>query len=228
MSTTVTGTEAILTAQSDTAFAETLVASGNLDIEQFTDEINRLLKMSWGEDWGNFQLDEPVGNEPENIPIPVITYDFTERIRSATHRSLDPILFDTIVDKDNSQIVKLYRSWFDICFVFSVYHISNKECIKILSELEAFLFAYKGHFKNLGVSEMIFQKEVKPTVKTRWSTQVVQRQVEYLVRIERITQVRSNVIKDITMTDTSTTNSPLHGQSKMMDHYMALQKTNSK
>lgn len=213
-----------LSAQSDAAFADTLVASGNLDVEGLTDEIGRLLKMSWGEDWGTFQLDEPLGNDPEQISIPIITYDFQERVRSESHRSLDPILFDTVVDTENKQIVKLYRSWFDICLVFSAYHTNNRECIQLMSELEAFLFAYKGHFKNLGISDLIFQKEVKPTVKTRWSTQVVERQIQYLVRIERITQVRSGVINDITMKDTTTTKSPLYGGSAMMDHYMAQHK----
>lgn len=216
-----------LSAQENTLFADTLVASGNLDVEQLTDEIGRLLKMSWGEEWGSFQLDEPLGNDPEEILIPIITYDFLDRVRSETHRSLDPILFDSFVDKDNNQVVKLYRNWFDINLVFSAYHINNKECIQLISELEAFLFAYKGHFKNLGISDLIFQREVKPTVKTRWSKQVVQRQIQYLVRIERITQVRSNVVKDIAMRDTTLTNSSLHGGSAMLDHYMAQQKNNS-
>lgn len=216
-----------LTQQEDTLFADTLVASGNIDVEQLTDEIGRLLKMSWGEDWGSFQLEEPLGNDPEDIPMPIITYDFLDRVRSETHRSLDPILFDSIMDKDNNQIVKLYRSWFDISLVFSVYHINNRECIHLLSDLEAFLFAYKGHFKNLGISDLIFQKEVQPTVKTKWSKQVVQRQILYLVRIERITQIRSNITNKIAMNDTTTTTSPLYGSSAMMDHYLAQQKNNS-
>lgn len=213
--------------QGNTLIADTLVASGNIDIEELTDEIDRLLKMSWGEDWGTFQLDEPLGNDPEEISIPIITYDFQERVRSESHRSLDPILFDTIVDTENKQIVKLYRSWFDISLVFSAYHTSNRECLRLMAELEAFLFAYKGHFKNLGISDLIFQKEVKPTVKTRWSTKVVERQILYLVRIERITKIRSSVINDIAMKDTSRTNSPLYGGSKMMDHYLAQHKNNS-
>lgn len=217
----------LLTKQEGASFDDTLVASGNLDVEQLTDEISRLLKMSWGEDWGSFQLDEPLGNDPEDIPIPIITYDFIDRVRSATHKSLDPVLFDSIVDKENSQIVKLYRSWFDIQLLFSVYHVANRECIHLLSELEAFLFAYKGHFKDLGISDLIFQRETQPMVETRWSKQVVRRQIQYLVRIERITQVRSNVVKDIAMRDTTKTNSPLLGGSAMLDHYMAQQKNNS-
>lgn len=206
-------------------YTDTLVASGNLDLESFSDEINRLLKLSWGEDWGEFQLEEPTGNDPEEIKLPIITYDFLERVRSKSHPSLDPVHFDTFVDEENEQLVKVYRSWFDVEFIFSTYHTSNREALQISSDLEAFLFTYKSHLKRLGLSEIIFQKELRPSVKTKWSKQVVQRQLLYLVRIERITQVRSDVIKDITMRDTDVVpTSPLFGGSKMLGHYLEQQK----
>lgn len=202
-------------------YTDTLVAEGNLDLEAFSDEINRLLKLSWGDDWGDFQLEEPTGNDPDDIALPIITYDFLERVRSASHPSLDPVHFDSFTDEPNRQIVKLYRSWFDVELVFSAFHTSNREAIQLTSDLEAFLFTYKSHFKKLGLSELIFKKELKPTVKTRWSKQVVHRQLQYLVRIERITQVRSGVINDITMRDTDVEpTSPLFGGSKMLGHYL--------
>ena len=200
--------------------SDTLVAHGNLDIEGFTDELSTLLKKAWGDDWGTFQLEEPTGDEPEETKLPIITYDYNSRRRSKTHSSLDPVLFDSFTDKENSQIVKVHRQWFDVTMSFKIFHETNREAMELMADLEAFLFTYKGHLKKLGVSELIFEEEKKPDVKTKWNKPVVQRELVYLIRIERIYEQRLNIAERIELKDTDTkTGNPMFGNSAILQHY---------
>lgn len=206
-------------------FSDTLVVKGNLNIEQFAEEVSRLLQKAWGQDWGTFHLDEPVGDEAESTRLPVITYDYVNRIRSKSHPSLDPILFDTFKDVDNNQIVKLYRQWFDVELVFRIYHKKNRDALELMADFENFLFLYKGHMKNLGLSEIIFKEELKPEVKSRWNTPVVERSLVYSVRIERITEQRATTNKVIgTDVRAEYGLQPSYGGNEIMRHYEEMQR----
>lgn len=174
-------------------------ARGSMDIDQFTDAIGTLLRKAWGEQWGEFTFDEPIGNDSERIILPKITFDVFDRIRSKTHKSLDPLLFDQRRDPDNpDSFIKIYRMWFDVELEFKIYHTTNRECKVLMDDFEEFLFIYKQYLKEHGISDIIFLAETRPQVVTRWNKQLSERSLRYLVRTERITTVRSNTLKDIT------------------------------
>lgn len=173
-------------------------ARGSMDIEAFTDAISGLLKKAWGEGWGEFIFEEPIGNDPERVILPKITFDTYERIRSKSHKSLDPILFDQRRDPDNPDtFLKIYRMWFDVEIDFKVYATTNREAKILMDQFEEFLFIYKSHLKSLGISDIIFLAETRPQVVTKWNKQLSERNLRYLVRIERITTVRSKTFKEI-------------------------------
>lgn len=174
------------------------MSSGNLDIEEFTDRITELTALAWGEDWGTFTIEEPTGNAPEHILLPVITFDTHKRIRSTSHSSLDPVLFDSFRDPHDSNVqVKLYRMWFDVEVEFKIHHESNRAARMLMDEFEGFLFTYKSYLKELGISDMYFLSEEPPTVVTKWQKNFSQRTLRYLVRIERITTIRSNILNEV-------------------------------
>lgn len=190
-------------------------AEGSLDYDQFTDEINRLLRLAWGDDWGTFTEDEPTGTDGNDVPVPVITFDLESRKRTKYGvKSLEPVHFDTIPDPENpAHSMKLYRQWFDVEMVFRVFHNTNRAARLLMEEFEDFLFTYKSHLKHIGISELVFQEEKKPTVESRWSQKLAARTLLYLVRIERITTVRSNNFVEIetTVKDAKITNPPMDG-----------------
>ena len=66
-----------------------------------------------------------------------------------------------------------------------------------MEDFEGFLFTYREYFKDCGVSELFFLAETKPQVVTRWGKKLSERNLRYLVRIERIQEVRSNILSDI-------------------------------
>lgn len=205
-------------------YSDTLVSEGNLDIDGFSSVINDLLKKAWGDDWGTFQLDEALGDEPELTSIPIITYDYEGRKRSSSHPSLDPILFDSFTDKENSQIVKVFRQWFDVQMVFKIHHITNRQAMELMADFEDFLFTYKGHLKKLGLSDIIFEEERKPQIRKDWNRHTVQRILVYSVRLERLTEQRSNISKEVTLVDSDTTTNPMFGHSAILNHYNDLKR----
>ena len=175
------------------------MASGNMSLDEFTDKVMELLTLAWGEGSVTFTQEEPIGNSTEAMPMPVITYDTPERVRSESHKSLDPILFDSIRDPDDpGATVKRYRMWFDTEMEFKIYHTTNREARILMEEFETFLFTYKGYFKHLGISDIIFLAETKPMVTTAWQKEIPTRTLRYLVRIERITTIRSNALQKAT------------------------------
>lgn len=163
-------------------------ARGNIDFEAFTDKMKELLSIAWGEGEITFEHDEPQGNDPEGIVLPIITYDTFERVRSKTHPSLEPIKFSTVQDPDRpDRQIELYRMWFDVETEFKIYHKTNKDARIVLSEFEDFLWRYKSYFKEIGISDIVFLAETKPTVVERYGQRLPERTLRYLIRTERIT-----------------------------------------
>ena len=174
-----------------------LLASGSMDFDEFTDKMNELLKLAWGEDWGRFVQREPVGNTPEGIDLSrhgIIAFDTYERVRSKSHVSLKPILYDKKVPDPNNpnRFLELSRQWFDLTVDFYIYSQFNREARILMEDFEDFLLTYESHIKNLGLSEIIFLAELQPTVVTMWGQELPSRHLRYLVRIERIRINRSN------------------------------------
>lgn len=183
---------------------------GSMDFDQFTDRIREMLSSAWGDTWGTFTQHEPndsVG-ETEQVLIPVITFDTYERVPSTSHKSPDPILYDTIIDEsDGRSTIKLYRQWFDLEAEFKIYHENNRDARILMEDFEGFLFTYKGYFKHLGISDIIFAAELQPKVESRWNKDLSVRTLRYLVRIERILTIRSNTLQKINVSSVSSNSS---------------------
>lgn len=163
-------------------------AYGNLDFEEFTDKVKELLSRAWGENTVTFMHDEPTGNVPEGVTLPVITYDTYERVRSESHKSLEPIRFDRIPNPEREgEIIDLYRMWFDIETEFKIYHTTNRDARILMTEFEDFLWRYKSYFKEIGISDIIFLAELKPDVVEKFGQRLPERKLRYLIRVERIT-----------------------------------------
>jgi hypothetical protein len=202
-----------------------LMAEGSLDYDGFTDKVNELLQLAQiSEDDITFTENNPVGNDPDSITVPVITFDIHERIRSKSHKSLDPILFDKYLDpNDQTTLIRIFRMWFDVEMEFKVYHTSNRASRILMEQFETFLFTYKPYFKNQGISDIIFLAETKPTVESRFNKELSVRTLRYLVRIERITTIRSNTIQEINATASVNSDTPYVQGNSFLDAYRSSQ-----
>jgi hypothetical protein len=202
-------------------------SSGSMDLDEFTCEVSRLMGLAYPDENITFTEDEPLGNSPDGISAPVITFDTHERTRSKSHKSLDPIHFDTIPDPDYPDYhIKLYRMWFDVEMDFNVYATTNRKAKQLMNLFEEFLFTYKGYFKDSGISDIIFLAETKPKVESRWNMELACRNLRYLVRIERITTVRSYNLKKVNLVvDPITVDEDIEPQNHstpFIDHYNSI------
>ncbi len=174
------------------------MARGSMDFDQFTDKMNELLKRAWGEDWGEFVHREPTGNDPDSLQLPLIAYDTVKRVRSKSHPSIKPIKFDDYPDPDNpGTFLDVRRQWFDVQMVFYFYHKTNREARILMEDFESFIEEYDVYFKEVGLSEIVFESEDNPIVEQMWGLETPRRQMTYLVRIERIKLNRSKSMNNV-------------------------------
>jgi hypothetical protein len=175
-------------------------SAGNLDYEQFTEEMNKLFQKVFAsyDVCPRFMEDEPTGGDEEFAQLPVITFDTGDRVISESHGYQEPTLFERRRDpNDNGRVIDVYRQWFDVDMVFRIFHTTNTAARKLAEEFELFLFHYKDYLKHLGLSDLRFIKEKPPEVVTRWNKSLPQRTLVYRVRIERIFTLRAQVLTDV-------------------------------
>lgn len=206
-------------------FNEGYKANGSMDLDDFTDKVNELLQMIWETDDDNartpkFSIEEPTRNDPDDLYLPLVTFDVLSRVPSASHKGNDPIYFGSFPDPTNPhRMVKLFRQWFDTEVEFRVHHETNREARVLMEEFEMFLHEYKGHFKELGLSDIRFLNEAKPEVVTRFQRAIPVRVLRYLVRIERITTTRSNILANVTSTRQDGKADVVYNDSPLMQSY---------
>lgn len=175
-----------------------LTASGNADFETFTDLLSNILKAAWGENWGQFTEEDPIGNTPDAVVLPVITYEVYSRTPSKDVRTHKPKKWDSFSDPDypDSNIM-VYKQWFDYIVDFKVFAKTKKEARQLCEKLEDVLLIYAGLFKDAGVADIIFQMESAPEVINQSRQDIPCRVLRYLVRIERTHMVRTKALEEV-------------------------------
>lgn len=176
---------------------ERLTAHGAADLEKFTDMICKLLNIAWGNDWGIFSEENPTGNNPEETPLPHITYNLISR-RSTEKRGLKGQTFAPIPDPEHEgETITPVRQWFDCIVEFCIYARTNAEATRLAQRFEEFMYTYRGFFKDEGITEIIFEEERAPEVNSLYRQDIPHRTIRYLVRIERIIEIRSYELRQV-------------------------------
>lgn len=175
-----------------------LKAQGNIDVEGFTDRLKALLDEAWEDDWGEFTWESPTDNDPENAMMPVISFDVVSRAPSKGKAGVKARPTEVILDPDNEDYTLiLHRQWFDCTVEFLIFHRTNREANALMSRFEAFLDAYKGFFKEQGVSEMIFQGEFDSRLSRKYKDGMPSSCLHYFIVFERILVERIRTTKEL-------------------------------
>lgn len=173
-------------------------AKGNTDIEGFTNRVKSLLDKSWEDGWGEFTIENPTGQDADNLNFPIVTFDVVKRIPSTGKIGLKARPTEAILDPENADYTLiLHRRWFDCIGEFTVFHRTNKEVRSLLTRLEMFLETYRGFFKDEGVSELIFKEEIDPRLALKFKDGIPSGTLQYLIVIERIVVERTRTTKEI-------------------------------
>src|SRR5205085_5791148 len=72
-----------------------------------------------------------------------------------------------------------------------LYARTRREATQLAQRFEEFMDTYYGFFKQLGITEILFEEERKPQVSSEYRQDLPHRTVSYSVKIERISTIRS-------------------------------------
>lgn len=180
--------------------ASRLRAKGSLDLDGFFDRIEQLLKHAWGEDWGTFSEAETNEEIPESVKLPLITYELIQRVPSLSRSGHKEIPLDSQPDPEDPRYrIDVWTRWFECEVEFKVFHKSRRAAREVAENFELLLDTWRGYFKDLGVTEFVFQSEVRPEVRQENRQTLAIRTLRYLVIYERKRYVRHKSLVEVLM-----------------------------
>lgn len=144
------------------------------------------------EDCG-FSEEQPLGEDAEQLRLPLIVYDLQHRKHSEHHKTgSKPKQFDVYPDPEQpGHNLTEVTEWFDCIVDFYVYGRAHGDAKMWTKNLENFFLGYTGHFKKSGVHEILFIEEGPNRVSTEYRQDLPHRRLRYLVRIQRTQIVRT-------------------------------------
>lgn len=177
------------------------IAEDNIDdIDELAEHIRVVLNAAWGKDWGEFGPEIKEGPDPEDIKLPQITYDVMTRV-IPDKKPLKPTLMDTVIETVNNtptgDSFHIFRQWFDNVIEFNICGTNSLEARRLMKRFETILATYAGHLKKVGVSELLFLKEVHATQSANYREDIPMKCLMYLVRTERITVIRASTLRSM-------------------------------
>lgn len=179
-------------------------AQGNLDYDQFTTLIRRMLIAAWGDKWGTFVADAPTGGDPTDIKLPIITYQLSKLTAGKVgenRREIRPRLRNTYreqnIDGNAPPITEILGQYMDAEIVFEVWEESNAKAEKLAKKFRDFMKIYAGYFKEQGLKEIYFiLMSATPNGEILRDNSVC-RKLVYFVKFEELTEVPVDIIKTI-------------------------------
>jgi hypothetical protein len=178
-----------------------MLAESNIDdIDEFAEKLRLVMNAAWGVDWGKFSPEFIAGEDPEVQKLPQITYDVVTRVIPDKF-PIKPVQMDTITEVVNGEATGdhflLYRQWFDYVVEFNVYGSNSLEARRIAKKLETLLTVYIGHLKQMGIGEILFLKEIHPSMSSNAIEGIPTRTLLYAIRVERISIIRASTVRKI-------------------------------
>ena len=178
---------------------ERFFAEDNYDIEKFFETLHALLDAAWGEGWGVFSDDEPLGADPNDIKLPTIVYDTPEY---KPNEQLSPLgarrfMYRKQDASDPKEIIEFHKQWFDYTVRFEIYAATNRECRLWANKLEDLIFTYTPFFNEMGVKSIQFKKGGIDIVSPKTGQDTVHRSLRYFIQIERTYIVRTKKIEEV-------------------------------
>jgi hypothetical protein len=159
--------------------------------------VGEIADRAWGEGWGEFRPYFSSVGDAENVPLPLITYQVVDRVPTPERGELKPVFRSQVVDPVTMQSTRLYGQWFDYYIQFDIWDKSVDSCIDLTQRLEELLLTYAGHFKECGVSEILFHRQLRDDLLHRWDPTLNVQSLQYKVRLETLYVVTSATLQGV-------------------------------
>lgn len=178
-------------------------AQGNLDYDEFTTLIRRLLIAAWGDKWGTFVADAPSGGDPTDIKLPIITYQLSKMTPGKvgdSRREIRPRLRHQYRDEETGSappVTEVLGRMMDAEIVFEVWEESNAKAEKLAKKFRDFMTIYSGYFKEQGLKNIVFVLMSATPNGEILRDNAVCRKLVYFVKFEELTEIPVDIIKTI-------------------------------
>ncbi|AOQ24708.1 hypothetical protein Maut_02280 [Moorella thermoacetica] len=105
---------------------------------------------------------------------------------------------ETIPDPDNpDRFITLLGQMFDYIIQFDIWAKAHRQADDLLDKFEDFILIYTPYFMQMGVNQLVFERQLEDQVVTAWRDPVVNRRLQYALRFERITPIVLSQIERI-------------------------------
>lgn len=140
-------------------------------------------------------------DKKEALKLPAIAYKMAHKRRARLANGTEEIkpryrttIKDPLNDKQSSTIYGQRCSYtLELCF----YDDDWEKVDAIAEGFEDFLFIYAGFFKNIGVSEIIFEEAQDEDPQSSWRVDLVSRCVIFTIIIDRTFSMQNQAIENI-------------------------------
>lgn len=180
-----------------------MTANGNVDdVDKLGDILRRLLNATWGSNWGTISPSTSLGDNPEKVILPLISYSVNLR-EIASGTSPKPTLMDTVIEEvegsTTGDAYKIYRQLFDCIIEFNFYNSTSKDSTKLMNDFEEIIVTYSGYLKEQGLNEIFFLKEVPSRYSLNYNEKIPMKCCYFYVKLERNRKIRVSTINEIEM-----------------------------
>lgn len=167
----------------------------NMDYRKFIDTLYVLLRMVWGEDWGQLIIKRPTTSELKNIDMPIIVYSLMEMRPGQVGNSSVEIsprqresftVLDEHTNKKHS--IQVLGQMMDCYIEFVVYEENNQKAMNLSTKFMEVMNEYKGTLMEKGMQNMWFEKEYGRNVNESGKDSMASRAILYRVRLEQLTE----------------------------------------
>lgn len=152
------------------------------DVDKLIDLIRLLLDRAWGEDAPYIVDQYPSNQDPEEVKMPMIVYDYYNRSYVEKTRKAPNIMDKIVIDNVHYEILS---EWYDCELEFNVCSETVRSAKVLTKKFEIFLQTYIQYFKYVGISNMFFDREVRSEPYSRNGREYPKRTLIYKLKLER-------------------------------------------
>lgn len=180
-----------------------LKADGNLDYDAFTTLVGQLLRAAWGDKWGTYSSESPVGGDPNNVSTPVITYSLREMVIGKVGKNTMEMrarVREQIRQEVNGNapaIIEVRGQLYDAQVVFECWEESNSKVEKLAKRFRDFMNIYSPYFMQQGLGHINFVLMNDKPEDTKMQDNLRCRKFVYFVKFEELTEIPTDILKTI-------------------------------
>lgn len=173
-----------------------------LSIADFFKTLQEVTKARYGNRL-QFYASYPNITDVQNVSPPIVTYYYDQQpasfgksnTKEIKSRATPPMKVKSEAGRDLA--ITMYRQRFEYNIVFEIWETSGQRAEDVAADFRKFISSLTGYFQGLGVNELIFTGASGYQPEKKWRTDMVRRELKYLLTMDEITNVTNATVSAI-------------------------------